>query len=86
VQQALLADPGARKIIDAAVAWTNEPLGANAGNGMFPEAQTAQAITRLDHAMQGLDKGLAGAVVDRAVSGYETFSRDPAHGGTPFSA
>ncbi|MCL2429748.1 MAG: LysM peptidoglycan-binding domain-containing protein, partial [Alphaproteobacteria bacterium] len=83
VQKGVRADPAARSIIDAAAAWANEPLGPSAGNGAFPEAQTVQAITRLDHATQGLDKGLAGAVVDRAVSGYETFYRDPEHGGTP---
>ncbi len=81
VKDAVLADPNAGKIFDAAAKSANQPLTQKADNGVFPQAQTLQAITKLDKETQGLDKTLAGAVVDRAVSGYEAFQKDPNHGG-----
>lgn len=74
VKDAILTDPNAQKIIGNAAAWANEPL-KQKGDGLFPQAQTAAAIQRLDHATQGLGKTLAGAVADQAVSGYEQFNK-----------
>ncbi len=81
VKDAMLADPNAGKIFDAAAKSANQPLTQNTNGAIFPQAQTLQALTKLDKATQGLDKTLAGAVVDRAVSGYEAFQKDPNHGG-----
>jgi peptidoglycan hydrolase-like protein with peptidoglycan-binding domain len=86
VKDELLRDPGALKIIDAADAWANQPL-QHADDEMMPQGQTAAALRRLDQATQGLDKTLAGLVVDRAVPGYEKFRADNGDhlpGGSPF--
>src|SRR5215475_8435522 len=63
VKDELMRDPGALKIIDAADAWAKQPL-QHADNEMMPHGQTAAALRRLDQATQGLDKTLAGLVVD----------------------
>ncbi len=86
VKDELQRDPGALKIIDAAGVWANQPL-QHADNEMMPQGQTAAALRRLDEATQGLDKNLAGLVVDRAAPGYEKFRADNADylpGGSPF--
>jgi LysM repeat protein len=83
VQAAVLADPDAGKILDAAARWANQPLTQQSANGEFPQAQTLQALQRLDHATQGLDKSLAGAVADRAAPGYQAFHNNPQNGGGP---
>ncbi len=83
VQQAVLADPGAGKIMDAAARWANRPLTQAPAAGEFPQARAAQAVALLDHVTHGLDNGLAGAVVDRAVSGYQSFHDDPRNGAVP---
>jgi peptidoglycan hydrolase-like protein with peptidoglycan-binding domain len=86
VKDELLRDPGALKIIDGANAWANQPL-QHAEDEMMPQGQTAAALRRLDQATQGLDKNLAGLVVDRALPGYEKFRADNADhlpGGSPF--
>jgi LysM repeat protein len=79
VKNALLHDPGALKIIDTAVAWANQPL-QHADGGITPQGQTAAALQRLDETTHGLDKTLAGIVVDRAVAGYEKFHAGKANG------
>jgi hypothetical protein len=73
VKDALLGSPGAQKIITNAASWANQPLTQKPGDAIFPQAQTAAAIERLDQATQGLDKDLAGAVAGQAVPGYEQF-------------
>lgn len=81
VQQAVLADLSAEKIIDAAVRWANQPMAQKPAAGEFPQAQSAQAMARMDSATQGLDKTLAGAVVNRAMPAYKSFHDDPQNGG-----
>jgi len=83
VQQAVLADPGAKKIVDTAVNWANQPLTQEPSAGEFPQALTAQAIGRLNAATKGLDKSLAGTVADAAAPAYQAFAKDPQHGGMP---
>jgi len=82
VKDALLADPHAQQMLGVVAAWANQPLTQKPENGTMPQAQTAAAIRRLDQATQGLDKILAGAVVDRALPAYEAFYKDPQHDGT----
>jgi len=81
VKDAVLSEPNAGKIFDTAAKAANQPLTQKTDNGVFPQAQTLQAIHNLDKETQGLDKTLAGAVADRAVSGYEAFQKAPNHGG-----
>lgn len=78
VKDALLHDPATQKIIDAAVAWANQPL-HHADGEITPQGQTTAALQRLDQATHDLDKTLAGIVVDRAVSGYEKFHTNKAN-------
>jgi hypothetical protein len=89
VKDTLLRDGGAQKFIDAAAAWANEPLHQPVDGITNPQARTAEAIQRLDQATQGVDKNLAGMVMDRAVSGYERFRDDNLNhlpGSSPFGA
>jgi LysM repeat protein len=89
VKDALLRDPDAQKLINDAAAWANQPLTQPRDNATMPQAQTAQAIQRLDQITQGLDKNLAGAVVDAALPGYEKFRLDNQNvlpGGSPFGS
>jgi LysM repeat protein len=89
VQDTLLRDPGARKIIANVVMWADQPLRQKADGTTMPQAQTAQAIQRLDQATRSTDKNLAGAVVDRAVADYEQFhtsNQGRLAGGSPFGS
>ena len=52
VKDAILNDPKAQKIVSGAANWANQPL-TQKSDGLFPQAQTAQAIQRLDQATQG---------------------------------
>jgi LysM repeat protein len=79
VKDALLADPHAQDMLDAVAAWANQPITQKPENGVLPQGQTVAAIRRVDQATQGLDKTMAGALVERAVSAYETFYKDPEH-------
>jgi LysM repeat protein len=83
VKDAVLADPNAGKILDAVARQANQPLTQKPANGILPEGQALQALNRLSQATQGLDKGLAGAVVDRAAPAYQAFQKNPANGGMP---
>jgi len=83
IKPAVLADPRASKIIDAAVAWANQPLTQNPSADVFAQAQTGQAIARLDDATQGLDKTLAGTVADRAAPAYQSFAGNPRNNDMP---
>lgn len=83
IKQAMLADPGARKVINAAVHWANEPLTQTPPVGTMPQGQTAEAIGRLAYATQGLDKTLAGTVADRAAPAYQSFAGNPHNNDTP---
>jgi LysM repeat protein len=89
VQDMLLRDPGARKIIANVVTWADQPLRQKADGTTMPQAQTAQAIQRLDQATRGTDKNLAGVVVDQAVADYEQFQKSNQGrlaGGSPFGS
>jgi hypothetical protein len=83
IKQAVLAGPGARKIINAAVHWANEPLTQTPPVGTMPQGQTAEAIGRLAYATQGLDKTLAGTVADRAAPAYQSFAGNPHNNDAP---
>ena len=76
VKDALLRDGGAQKIIDAAVTWANQPLHQPLDGLTNPQARTAAAMQRLDQVTEGVDKNLAGIVMDRAVPDYERFRND----------
>ena len=88
VKDAILNDPNAQKIIGDAAAWANQPLTQRSNDAIFPQAKTLGAVQRLDSATQGLDKTLAGAVADKAVSGYEQFVKANQNitGGSPFAS
>jgi hypothetical protein len=75
VKDALLYDQGAQKIVENAAAWANQPL-TEKPDGRFTTGQSERALQRLDQATQGLDKNLAGAVVDKAMPGYEQFAKN----------
>lgn len=74
VQQKIDASADRNAIIDQAVEWANQPLKQNDTD--FPQAQSLQAIQRLDQLTSGLDKNLAADVVTRALPGYESFNKD----------
>ncbi len=88
VKDAILSDPNAQKIISNAASWANQPLTQKSNGAIFPQAQTNAAIQRLDGVTQGLDKTLAGAVSDQAVSGYEQFAKSNQNtiGGSPLGS
>ena len=86
VQDALQHDPGANRIIDNAANWANAPLQTKDG-ATLPQGRSAQATIRLDQATKGLDKNLAGEVVNHAAAGYAQFTKENQNalpGGSPF--
>jgi LysM domain len=86
VQDALQHDPGATRIIDNAANWANAPLQTKDG-ATLPQGRSLQAVSRLDQATKGLDKNLAGMVVNHAASGYAQFAKENQNalpGGSPF--
>lgn len=88
VKDAVLADPGARKILSDAAAWVNQPLTDKPSNGSLPQAQTAASMQRLDQITQGLDKQTAAALVEQTLPGYESFAKanvDNFGGGSPLA-
>jgi hypothetical protein len=79
VQDAILADPQTRNIIEAAAEWANEPLAQPVEQ--LDQSSTRDAIARLDQATQGLDKDLAASVVNQAADRYESIVSDPRYSG-----
>lgn len=73
VKDAILRNADALEIIDNAVTWANAPLTEQTDDpeGRRPWIRAADAIHLLDQATLDLDKGLAAAVVGRAIPGYE---------------
>jgi LysM repeat protein len=85
VKDAVLADPGAKKILADAAAWVNQPLTDKPSNGTMPQGQTASSMQRLEQITQGLDKQTAAALVAQTLPGYEAFAKANADhlGGSP---
>lgn len=86
VKDAVLADPGAKKILADAAAWVNQPLTDKPSNGTLPQGQTASSMQRLEQITQGLDKQTAAALVEQTLPGYEAFVKanaDHFGGGSP---
>jgi hypothetical protein len=73
-KDALLNSATSQKIIGDAAQWANEPLRIHVdGVKTQAGAPMLQAITRLDRVTAVLDRAVAAAIVERAVSGYEDF-------------
>ncbi|MDE0854644.1 MAG: LysM peptidoglycan-binding domain-containing protein [Nevskia sp.] len=75
-QQKILADPYAQQLVHNAAAWANQPLQQPLSNGEFPQAQSAQALQRLDTLTKGLDPALAAQTVNAALPGYNSFAHN----------
>ena len=88
VQQALLADPQVRAIIDAGVSWALEPLKQDPLDQMSPLAPGFEAAERLDQLTAGLNPEIAARVVAAATPRLESATLDFAdkYGITPFGS